>query len=102
LDVEAKRFGYYPTTIHSNRGSEFINSTLKNHCTNHLIKQQTSNAYTPQQNSLAQRFNCTILECMTTILEDTCVDKRLWNEIAKVSSFTLESNFCSLLQKVPF
>ncbi|KNZ49530.1 hypothetical protein VP01_495g5 [Puccinia sorghi] len=83
VGVEAKRLGYYPTTLHSDRGSEFLNSTLKEFCKSHLIKQRTSDAYTPQQNGLAERFNRTILESMRTILEDSGVDKRLWNEIAK-------------------
>ncbi|KNZ56357.1 hypothetical protein VP01_2422g1 [Puccinia sorghi] len=82
FDVEAKRFGYHPTTIHSDRGSEFINSSLKEYCENHLIKQRTSDAYTPQQNGLAERFNRTILESMRTILEDSGVSKKYWNEIA--------------------
>ncbi|KNZ50634.1 hypothetical protein VP01_431g8 [Puccinia sorghi] len=100
IDVEAKRFGHHPTILHSDRGSEFINSALKEYCENHLIKQRTSDAYTPQQNGLAERFNRTILESMRTILEDSGVNKKYWNEIASNSSAELflsnwKPGFCS-------
>ncbi|KNZ57666.1 hypothetical protein VP01_2104g6 [Puccinia sorghi] len=85
IDVEAKRFGYYPTTLHSDRGSEFLNSILNDYCVAHLIKQRTSDAYTPQQNGLAERFNRTILESMRTILEDSKIQRKYWNEIAKLN-----------------
>jgi transposase InsO family protein len=57
MDIEAKRFGYHPSTLHSDWGSEFLNSSLEEYCWEHLIKQRTSDAYTPQQNCLAERFN---------------------------------------------
>jgi hypothetical protein len=102
VNVEAKRFGYYPTTIHSDRGSKFINSTMKEFCTSHLIKQQVSDPYIPQQNGLAERFNRTILESMRTILEDSEVNKQFWNEIAKVSSLTLNQIPAHCSKKSPF
>jgi transposase InsO family protein len=102
VDVEAKQFGYYPTTIHSDRGSEFLNSTLKAFCASHLIKQRISDPYTPQQNGLAERFNRTILESLRTILEDSGIDKRFWNKIAKVSSLTLNQIPTHRSKKSPF
>jgi hypothetical protein len=71
LDLEAKRFGYYPTVLHSDRGTEFLNSTMKEFCKNHLIRSRTSDPYTPQQNGLAERHNRTILESLRTILKDS-------------------------------
>ncbi|KNZ48180.1 hypothetical protein VP01_5852g1 [Puccinia sorghi] len=52
IDIEAKHFGYHPTNLHSDRGSEFINSALKEYCE-------------------GEHFNRTILESMRTILEDS-------------------------------
>ncbi|KNZ49864.1 hypothetical protein VP01_4738g1 [Puccinia sorghi] len=89
VDVEAKRLGYFPTTIHSDRGSEFLNSSLSKYCLSHLIKQRTSDAYTPQQNSLAERFNQSIIESMRTVLEDSGIERKYWNKIAKKSPFEL-------------
>lgn len=102
VDIEAKRLGYYPSTIHSDRGSEFLNSNLKDYCMSHLIKQRTSDAYTPQQNGLAERFNRTIIESMRTILEDSGIERKYWNEIAKVSSLTLNQIPTHRTKKSPF
>ncbi|KNZ59600.1 hypothetical protein VP01_1697g2 [Puccinia sorghi] len=38
LDFEAKRFGYYPSVLHLDRGGEFINSLMKEYCRKHLIR----------------------------------------------------------------
>jgi transposase InsO family protein len=72
-----------------------LNSSLEEFCWEHLIKQHTSNAYTPQQNGLVEWFNC-------TILEDSGLDKRYWNEIAKVSSLTLNQIQAPRSKKSPF
>ena len=56
LDVEAKRFGYYPTIIHSDRGTEFTNAEFEMYCNRNTIRQRFSNAYTPQQKGLAERL----------------------------------------------
>ncbi|KNZ62093.1 hypothetical protein VP01_1314g6 [Puccinia sorghi] len=41
------------------------------------------------QNGLAERFNRTLLESMRATLQDTGLNKRLWNEIIKTSALVL-------------
>ncbi|KNZ50552.1 hypothetical protein VP01_4358g1 [Puccinia sorghi] len=67
LDLEARRIGYNPTVIHSDRGTE----------TRYL------DAYTPQKNGLAERFNRTIIESTCTILKDSNLSLNYWNEVIK-------------------
>ncbi|KNZ50695.1 hypothetical protein VP01_4282g1 [Puccinia sorghi] len=59
IDVEAKRFGYYPSILHSDWGGEFVNEGMEEFCRKKAMKQRFSDAYTPQQNGLAERFNQT-------------------------------------------
>jgi transposase InsO family protein len=89
LDVEAKRFGYYPSVLHSDRGTKFINSEMEKYCSEHVIRQRFSDAYTPQQNGLAERFNRTILESLKTIIIDSGLRQNLWNEILSACTLTL-------------
>jgi transposase InsO family protein len=89
LDVEAKRIGYHPSVLHSDRGTEFTNSALSEYCSTHIIRQHFSNAYTPQQNSLAERFNRTILELLKTIILDSGIRQNLWNKILSACTLTL-------------
>ncbi|KNZ60670.1 hypothetical protein VP01_1520g1 [Puccinia sorghi] len=89
VSLEAKRLGYFPTVIHSDRSSEFINLHLTEFFNRHSIRARQSDAYTPQQSGLAESFNRTILESLRAIFQDTGLNKRLWNEIIKTSTLTL-------------
>jgi hypothetical protein len=89
LDVKAKKFGYYPTIIHSDHGTEFTNSLFETYCNKNTIRQRFSDAYKPQQNGLAERFNKTILESLKTILLDSGLRKNLWSEILSATTLTL-------------
>lgn len=102
IDLESRRFGYYPTVIHSDRGTEFINKHLLDFCNKHLIRVRYSDAYTPQQNGLAERFNRTILESVRAILKDSGLNKRLWNEVVKASTLTLNQIPAHKSKKSPF
>ncbi|KNZ50473.1 hypothetical protein VP01_4403g1 [Puccinia sorghi] len=75
VSLKARRKGYFPTVIHSDRGTKFINSYLMDLCNKNLIR--------------ACQFNGTILESVRAILQDTGLNKRLWNEIIKTSALTL-------------
>ncbi|KNZ64407.1 hypothetical protein VP01_10325g1, partial [Puccinia sorghi] len=76
IKYEAKRFGYHPSVLHSDRGGEFINVAMEDYCQRHLIKYQTADPYTPQQNGLAERRNRTIIESLQTILTDSNISRR--------------------------
>jgi transposase InsO family protein len=82
LDVEAKRFGYHPSVLHMDCGTEFVNTHMNQYCSKHVIRQHFLDAYTPQQNGLAERFN-------RTILLDSSLRKNLWNEIMSACTLTL-------------
>jgi hypothetical protein len=102
IDVEAKRLGYYPSVLHSDRGTEFVNSELEKYCFEHVIQQRYSDAYTPQQNGLAERFNCTILESLKTNLLDSGFSPSLWNEILGACTLTLNQIPTHRSKKSPY
>ncbi|KAI7963838.1 hypothetical protein MJO29_004265 [Puccinia striiformis f. sp. tritici] len=102
IDMEAKRFSYYPSVLHLDRGTEFINSSLQDFCKSHLIRSRTSDPYTPQQNGLAERFNRTILKAMRTILKDSGISLHFWCDIVKVSALTLNQIPAHKSKKSPF
>ncbi|KNZ50918.1 hypothetical protein VP01_4177g2 [Puccinia sorghi] len=63
VGLEAKRIGYYPTIIHSDRGTEFVNSRLLEFCNKNLIRtRHNSSGYRSEKTSLElnhqdQNFN---------------------------------------------
>ncbi|KNZ55635.1 hypothetical protein VP01_2626g2 [Puccinia sorghi] len=73
LDLEAKRLGYYPTVLHSDRGTEFINAFLMDYCNKHLIRARYSDA---------------------SMFNDSGLPRNLWNELAKLfKNRTLPLNY---------
>jgi hypothetical protein len=102
IDVEAKRFGYYPSIIHSDCRTEFANSELELYCYKNTIRQRFSDAYTPQQNGLAERFNQTILESLKTIILDSGLRQNLWSEILSASTLTLNQIPSHRSKKSPY
>ncbi|KNZ56885.1 hypothetical protein VP01_2294g2 [Puccinia sorghi] len=102
IDIEAKRFGYYPSILHSDRGTEFVNAEMDEYCKKNVIRQTYSDAYTPQQNGLAEQFNRTILESLRTILLDSGFSHHLWNEVLAASILTLNQIPVHRSRKSPY
>jgi hypothetical protein len=102
INLEAKRLGYYPSILHSDRGTEFKNAELDRYCQEHVIRQSFSDAYTPQQNGLAERFNQTILESLRTVLLDSGLKATLWNEILSACTLTLNQIPTHRSKKSPY
>jgi hypothetical protein len=102
IDVEAKRLGYYPSILHSDRGTEFLNSNLERYCLDHVIKQRFSDEYTPQQNGLTERFNQTILESLRTLLMNSGFNSSLWNKILSTCTLTLNQIPSHWSKKSPY
>ncbi|KNZ55494.1 hypothetical protein VP01_2661g2 [Puccinia sorghi] len=90
IDVESKRLGYYPSVLHSDRGTEFINAGMEDFCQKNVIRQRFSDEYSPQQNGLAERFNRTVIESLQTVMLDSGLRPNLWNEV--LGSCTLALN----------
>ncbi|GJY15748.1 putative ribonuclease H-like domain-containing protein [Tanacetum coccineum] len=57
--------------IRSDNGTEFKNRDMLEFCGNKGIKQEYSNARTPQQNGVAERKNMTLIEAARTMLADS-------------------------------
>ncbi|KNZ62793.1 hypothetical protein VP01_1222g1 [Puccinia sorghi] len=102
INTEAKRLGYFPSILHSDRGTEFVNAGLEEYCRSNIIRQRFSNAYTPQQNGLAERFNRTILESLRTILYDSGFRLNMWNEVISACILTLNQIPTHRSNKSPF
>ncbi|KNZ46513.1 hypothetical protein VP01_71g6 [Puccinia sorghi] len=72
------------------------------YCNDHCIRQTYSDAYTPQQNGLAERFNRTILESLRTILLDSGLPRHFWNEVLGASILTMNQIPSHRSKKSPY
>ncbi|GJZ28021.1 integrase, catalytic region, zinc finger, CCHC-type containing protein [Tanacetum coccineum] len=74
--------------IRTNNGSEFVNQTLKAYYEDVGISHQTLVAHTPQQNSVVERQNWTLVEASRTMLIFSKALLFLWVEAVATTCYT--------------
>ncbi|GJW37293.1 putative ribonuclease H-like domain-containing protein [Tanacetum coccineum] len=73
--------------IRSDNGTEFKNRNMLEFCGNKGIKQEYSNARTPQQNEVAERMNRTLIEAARTMLADSLLPTTFWVEAVNTACY---------------
>ncbi|GJT88982.1 putative ribonuclease H-like domain-containing protein [Tanacetum coccineum] len=73
--------------IRSDNGTEFKNRDMLEFCGNKGIKQEYSNARTPQQNGVAERMNRTLIEAARTMLADSLLPTTFWAEAVNTACY---------------
>ena len=64
--------------IRSDNDKEFDNTNIKAYCDEVEIKHEVSAIYTPQQNSVVERKNWTLITLARTILDEYNTPEALW------------------------
>ncbi|KAL1453609.1 hypothetical protein WDU94_009938 [Cyamophila willieti] len=67
-------------TVRSDNGTEYVNNKFKNYLAQNGILLNTSAPYTPEQNSLAERLNRTLLEKARSMLFQSGLEEKFWAE----------------------
>ncbi|GJQ92388.1 ribonuclease H-like domain-containing protein [Tanacetum coccineum] len=73
--------------IRSDNHTEFKNRDMLEFCGNKGIKQEYSNARTPQQNGVAERMNRTLIEAARTMLADSLLPTTFWAEAVSTACY---------------
>ncbi|GJU85298.1 ribonuclease H-like domain-containing protein [Tanacetum coccineum] len=73
--------------IRSDNDTEFKNRDMLKFCGNKGIKQEYSNARTPQQIGLAERMNRTLIEAARTMLADSLLPTTFWAEAVSTACY---------------
>ncbi|GJS06324.1 putative ribonuclease H-like domain-containing protein [Tanacetum coccineum] len=73
--------------IRSDNGTEFKNRDMLEFYGNKGIKQEYSNARTPQQNGVAERMNRTLIEAARTMLADSLLPTTFWAEAVSTACY---------------
>ncbi|GJU61177.1 retrovirus-related pol polyprotein from transposon TNT 1-94 [Tanacetum coccineum] len=91
------------TTVRTDKGTEFLNKTLHAYFAKEGIRHETSTARTPEQNSIVERRNRTLVEAARTMLSAAKVPLFFWAEAIATACFTQN---CSLViprhEKTPY
>ena len=73
--------------LRSDRGGEYVSSTLKQHFDRNGMQHQFSAPYTPQQNGVAERYNRTVMELVRAMLHHKSMDKKYWAEALSTACY---------------
>ncbi|GJY32556.1 putative ribonuclease H-like domain-containing protein [Tanacetum coccineum] len=73
--------------IRSDNGTEFKNKVMDDFCREKGIKREYSVARTPQQNSVAERRNRTLIEAARTMLADSKLPTTFWAEAVSTACY---------------
>ncbi|GJY22893.1 putative ribonuclease H-like domain-containing protein [Tanacetum coccineum] len=73
--------------IRVDNGTEFKNRDMLEFYGNKGIKQEYSNARTPQQNGVAERMNRTLIEAARTMLADSLLPTTFWAEAVSTACY---------------
>ena len=75
-----KETGLCIHSLRTDRGGEFISKEFADFCNEHGIRHQLTAAYSPQQNSVSERKNRTIMNMVRSMLSAKKIPKRFWPE----------------------
>ncbi|CAL8095191.1 unnamed protein product [Prunus armeniaca] len=64
----------------TNCGGEYNSKAFENLCAIHGVHRQLTTAYTPQQNGVVERKNCTILNMVRSMQTKSSIPKSFWPE----------------------
>ncbi|WVZ76482.1 hypothetical protein U9M48_024458 [Paspalum notatum var. saurae] len=73
--------------IHSDNGGEFRNSHFENFCRDLGLEHQFSSPYTPPQNGVVERKNCTLVEMARTMLDEHRTPRRFLAEAVNTACY---------------
>ena len=75
--------------LRTDNGKEYVNTGFTNYLKKHGIVHQTSNAYIPEQNGMAERANRSIVESAWCMLHMAKLSKSFWVEAVAAAVYLL-------------
>ncbi|RXW14669.1 hypothetical protein EST38_g11187, partial [Candolleomyces aberdarensis] len=79
----------FERTLRSDNGGEFVNRKLETYLRESGIHHETTAAYTPEQNGMAERMNQSVRNAATAMLVDSKLPKTLWSEAMSAAVHTI-------------
>jgi hypothetical protein len=96
FDVKIKK-------IRSENATEFKNTQVEDFLDEEDIKHEFSTPYTPQQNVVTKRKNCTLIEMTRTMLDEYKTSYQFWTEAINTTCYTTNYLYLhKLLKKISY
>ena len=89
--------------LRSDQGGKYIVGTFTSYCNNNVIIQQFTVPHIPQQNSVVERKNITLMGCARSMLKGKIISNGFWAEaINTIVDLKNRSPTKTLDMKTPF
>lgn len=85
----------------TDNSTEYCSNEFHKFCKANGIQHQLTNAYTPQQNGVAERMNRTLIEKAKCLLFDAELPKVFWAEATNMAAYIVNRGVCSSHDKTP-
>lgn len=85
----------------TDNGTEYCSNEFNKFCKASGIQHQLTNAYTPQQNGIAERMNRTLVEKARCLLFDAELPKLFWAEAVNMAAYIVNRSVCSSHDRTP-
>jgi len=92
------QFGVSIRVLRSDNGREYLSHSFKQFMASHGILHQTSCAYTPQQNGVAERKNRHLIETTRTLLIHGAVLEHFWGDVILTACYLINRMPSSVLK----
>ena len=73
--------------LRTDNGGEYLSNAFKSYLDQHGVMHQTTIAYTPQQNGVAERMNRTLVDLVRSMLHAKNMDKKFWAEALQTAVY---------------
>ena len=80
-----KEFGLPIKKMRSDNGTEFKNTLVEEFLDEEGIKHEFSTPYTPQQNGVVERKNCTLIDMARTMLDEYKTSDLFWSDAVNIA-----------------
>jgi hypothetical protein len=97
-----KVHGKIPRMIRCDEGSKFLSRDLTNWLKQEGITLQTTVAYSPSQNGVAERMNHTLVELTRTMVNGCELPKFLWELVIKHTAYLWNQAYTHVCELMPY
>ena len=87
--------------LRTDNGTEYMSNSFKKFLIENGIRHQLTNAYTPEQNGIAESFNRTLIERAKCLLFDAQLPKKFWAEASNMAAYLINKTISSTTGEIP-
>ena len=95
-----KQSGQHILMLKSDNGGEYVNNKFITFCIEQVIQMQHTDPYTPQQNGVAERKNCTLNEMANCMLQSKGLSLCFWAEDVNCANYIVNRTPTKVLKNI--